>query len=224
MITSNKDLMSQAREALSGRWDLAVGAFLVYMPIVLALGYAPLQYPLLRLSGNMVMLLVGGAFVLGITTFSLAIARKEKTNLEMFFSGFNYFVKALVLFLLTILFVLLWTLLLIIPGIIAAFSYSLVFFIMSDDPNIGAMEAIDKSKKMMYGYKWKFFCLGLRFIFWILLGFLTLGIGFLWIIPYLSVCCAKFYDDVKANFIEVQSLPRDIETCDTTSGLAQAGV
>ena len=224
MVTSNKDIMKQAREALSGHWDLAVGAFFLYVPIVFALGNAPMQYPLLKLSGGMVFLLVGGAFILGITTFSLAIARKEEANLEMFFSGFNYFVKALGLLLLTILFVFLWTLLLIIPGIIAAFSYSLVFYIMTDDPNIGAMEAIDKSKKMMYGYKWKLFCLGLRFICWILLGILTFGIGFLWIIPYLSVCCAKFYENVKANFVEVQSLPRDKETCDTTGGLAQAGV
>ena len=216
MVTSNKDIMKQAREALSGRWDMAVGSFFLYMPIVLALVYGPMQYPLLRLSGGMAILLVGGTFMMGITTFSLAIARKEEANLEMFFSGFNYFVKALVLFLLMLLFVFLWTLLLIIPGIIAAFSYSLVFYIMTDDPNIGAMEAIDKSKKMMYGYKWKFFCLCLRFVGWILLGILTLGIGFLWIIPYLSVCYAKFYEDIKANFVGVQSLPRDKETCDTT--------
>ena len=223
MVTSNKDLMIQAREALSGRWDMAVGSFFLYIPIVLSLVYGPMQYPLFKLSASMIILLVGGAFVLGITTFSLAIARKEEANLEMFFSGFNYFVKALVLFLLTILFVFLWTLLLIIPGIIAAFSYSLVFYIMADDPNIDAMEAIDKSKKMMYGYKWKFFCLCLRFFGWILLGFLTLGIGFLWIIPYLFVCYAKFYEDIKANFVEVQNFPKNKETSDTTGGFTQAG-
>ncbi|MDB4205260.1 DUF975 family protein [Polaribacter sp.] len=63
-----------------------------------------------------------------------------------------------------LLFTFLWTLLLIIPGIIAVLSYSMTFYILADNNSIGAMEAIDKSKKMMDGYKWKYFCLGLRFI------------------------------------------------------------
>ena len=198
MVTSNKDLMTQAREALSGRWGLAVGAFFVFMLIMVAPGLIPV----LSWGGSLITLLIGGPFMLSIATFSLAISRKEEAKLEMIFSGFNNFGKALGLYLLMMLFVVLWMLLLIVPGIIAALSYSLAFFLMSDDPNIGAMEAIDKSKKMMYGYKWKFFCLGLRFFGWILLGILTLGIGFLWIAPYMYVSYAKFYDDVKANFVE----------------------
>ena len=196
--------MTQAREALSGRWGLAVGAFFVYMLIIGALGCAPMKFPLLSIGGSLVSILIAGAFALGVATFSLAISRKEEASLEMIFSGFMYYGKTLGLYLLMMLFIFLWMLLLIIPGIIAAFSYSLAFYILSEDPNIGAMEAIDKSKKMMYGYKWKYFCLGLRFIGWILLGILSLGIGFLWIIPYMSVSSAKFYEDVKANFVEVQ--------------------
>jgi uncharacterized membrane protein len=197
MVTSNKDLMMQARESLSGRWGLAVGTFFLYLLIVMAISFIPI-------AGSIITLLVTGAFTLGVATFALAIARKEDAKLEMIFSGFKYFGKTLGLYLLMMLFVLLWMLLLIIPGYIAAISYSLAFYLMSDDPNIGAMEAIDKSKKMMYGYKWKYFCLGLRFIGWMLLGILSLGIGFLWIIPYMSVSFAKFYDDVKANFVEGQ--------------------
>ena len=183
--------MTQAREALAGRWGLAVGTYIVFMLII-------------AVSGVVVVgpLLIGGAFTLGISTFALAIARKEEAKLEMIFSGFNNFGKTLGLFLLFILFVFLWSLLLIIPGYIAAISYAQAFFIMSDDPNIGAMEAINKSKKMMYGYKWKYFCLGLRFIGWILLGVLTAGIGFFFIVPYLQISFAKFYEDVKANFVE----------------------
>jgi len=201
MVTSNKDLMTQAREALSGRWGLAVGTFFVYMLIMVALNnplmrFVDIGYSII-ISGNFILLLIGGALTLGATTFALAIARKEEAYLNMIFSGFNEFGKALGLYLLMVLFILLWMLLLIIPGIIAAISYSMAFFIMSDNPNIGAMEAIDKSKKMMYGYKWKFFCLGLRFIGWILLGFISLGIGFLWIIPYMYVSLAKFYEDIK---------------------------
>jgi uncharacterized membrane protein len=105
-----------------------------------------------------------------------------------------------------ILFILLWTLLLIIPGIIAAISYSMTFYILADDNSIGAMDAIDKSKKMMDGYKWKCFCLGLRFLGWALLCILTLGIGFLWLMPYMQVSMAKFYDDVKANSLTTENI------------------
>ena len=206
MVTSNKDLMTQARQSLSGRWGLAVGTFFVFMLIMGVSGN--LNYAVssngLKFVVSIAPLLLGGAFALGIATFSLAIARNEDAKLDMIFSGFNYYGKTLGLYLLMILFILLWMLLLIVPGIIAAISYSMAFFIMRDNPDIKAMEAIDASKKMMNGYKWKYFCLGLRFIGWILLGLLTLGIGFLWIVPYISISQAKFYDDIKANSVDVQ--------------------
>jgi uncharacterized membrane protein len=106
---------------------------------------------------------------------------------------------------LMLVFTLLWMLLLIIPGIIAAISYSLTFYIIADDDTIKPMEAIDKSKQMMDGYKWKYFFLALRFLGWALLCILTLGIGFLWLIPYVQVTFAKFYDDVKANQIKQEN-------------------
>ena len=193
MVTSNKDLMKQAREALSGRWGLALGTFILYMLIMAASGTVFIGT-----------LLIGGAFAVGISTFGLSIARKEEARLEMIFSGFKNFGNALILYLLIAIFVFLWTLLLIIPGIIAQISYAMAYFIMSDEPNIGAMDAINKNKKMMYGYKWKYFCLCCRFIGWFILGVLSLGIGFLWIVPYLNISFAEFYEDVKANFVEVQ--------------------
>jgi len=205
MVTSNKDLMTQAREALSGRWGLAVGTFFVYILIIVAISPSYLTDSAgLKLVFNIPSFLVAGAFALGVSIFSLAIARKEDAKLEMIFYGFKYYLKTLGLYLLMMLFILLWMLLLIVPGIIAAISYGLAFYLMADDPNIGIMEALNKSKKMMYGYKWKYFCLGLRFIGWILLGCLSLGIGFLWIMPYLYTSYAKFYDDVKANYVDGQ--------------------
>ena len=209
--------MTQAREALSGRWGLAVGTFLVYTLIVALLSsYSSLFIRIsdigdisrtgyvITISSSILLLLIIGALEFGAATFALAIARKKEAKLNMIFCGFNHYGKTLGLCLLMALFVFLWMLLLIIPGIIAALSYSMAYFIMSDDPNIGVMEAIDKSKKMMYGYKWKYFCLGLRFIGWMILGILSLGIGLLWIIPYIYISYAKFYEDLKANSVEVQ--------------------
>jgi uncharacterized membrane protein len=95
MVTSNKDLMTQAREALSGRWGLAVGTFFVYALIVVALnnplfswsGISSGALYKITISGNLIFLLIGGALTLGASTFALAIARKEEAKLEMIFSG-----------------------------------------------------------------------------------------------------------------------------------------
>ena len=95
-------------------------------------------------------------------------------------------------------------LLLIVPGIIAAYSYSMTFYILAEDKSISALDAIRKSKEIMKGNKWKLLCLSFRFFGWMLLAILTLGIGFIWLIPYMSVSFATFYDDIKnAQFQEV---------------------
>jgi uncharacterized membrane protein len=96
-------------------------------------------------------------------------------------------------------FIFLWTLLLIIPGILAAYSYSMTFFVLAEDPTIGARNSIRKSKELMFGNRWKFFCLGWRFFGWALLCILTLGIGFLFLAPYVQTSFARFYDDIKAG-------------------------
>ena len=76
----------------------------------------------------------------------------------------------------------------------------MTFYIIADEPTIGASAALDKSRKMMDGYKWKYVCLQFRFFGWALLCLLTLGIGYLWLIPYMYISMAKFYDDVKQNY------------------------
>ncbi len=192
MNTENVVLMRMARESLKGKWGLAIGGFVVYMLICLSLQLIPIAGPIASL-------IIMGPLVLGLSIFSLAISRNQEAKLEQIFQGFNNFGTALGAYLLMLLFVLLWTLLLIVPGIIAALSYSLTFYILADDNSIGAMDAIKKSKKMMDGYKWKYFCMGLRFLGWAILCVFTLGIGFLWLMPYMQVSLAKFYDDVKAN-------------------------
>jgi uncharacterized membrane protein len=194
MKTENVLLMKMARESLNGKWGLAIGTFVVYLIIVSVLQIIPIL-------GWIGSLIISGPMALGITIFSLSISRNQEARLEQIFQGFNNFGTALSAYLLMALFTILWLLLLIIPGIIAALSYSMTFYIIADDSNIRAMDAIDKSKKMMDGYKWKLFCLGLRFIGWALLCILTLGIGLLWLIPYISISTAKFYDDLKVESV-----------------------
>jgi len=195
MRTENLVLMQMARESLKGKWTQAVGTYLVYIVILGAFSGTSRVLPLT----GIVSLILAGPMFLGITIFSLSLARNQDARIEQIFNGFYNFGTALGAYILMVVFILLWSVLLVIPGIIAALSYSMTFYIIADDPSVGAMEAIDKSKMMMAGYKWKYFCLMLRFLGWALLCILTLGIGFLWLMPYMQVSVAKFYDDVKSN-------------------------
>ncbi len=97
---------------------------------------------------------------------------------------------------LPLIYIILWTLLLIIPGIIACLRYSQTFYILSEDENIGPLEAISKSKEMMVGNNWKLFCLYFRFIGWLILCIVTLGFAGLYVGPYFSQSCTNFYNDL----------------------------
>ncbi|MFI5151336.1 MAG: DUF975 family protein [Bacteroidia bacterium] len=191
--------MHQAREALKTRWGLAIGTCLVYMLIVG--GFGSVKY-----MGGIVTLILTGPMQLGLATFSLSIVREKEASFQQLFDGFNDFSKALVTYLLMLLYVLLWTLLLIIPGIIAALSYSMTFYILADDSNLKPEQALMKSKEMMDGHKEKLFYLYLRFLLLSILCVLTLGIGFLWFIPFVNITLAEFYENLKASRTEPQEL------------------
>ena len=206
MTKSNSELLRAAKESLTGRWGLAIGTFLVYEIIIGSLqsGYTYRSddeinqgFSFVSSFGSIVYLLISGPLALGVSIFSLHIARNMEARFEQIFDGFRNFKTSFIAYLLSILFIFLWSLLLIIPGIIAALSYAMTFFIIADDEFIEPMAAIDKSKKMMVGHKWQLFLLFLRFFGLALLCILTLGIGFLWLIPYVHITVAKFYDEIK---------------------------
>ena len=189
-MTPNGRLTEQARELLRGKWGLPIGFSLLLILLIMAAGMLPCV-------GDIGSLILGGPLQLGGIIFYMTFARRGNAVLGMLFAGFKNFGNALGAFLLIAIFVLLWALLLIIPGIIAALAYSQAFYLMADDRSLGPMEAIRKSKQIMRGCKGKLFCLGLRFFCWSLLCILTLGIGYLWLMPYASVAYARFYDDLQ---------------------------
>ena len=94
------------------------------------------------------------------------------------------------------LFVFLWTLLFVFPGIVAAYRYAMVPYLMAEFPELRVMEAIRESKRLMKGNKWRLFCLHFSFIGWDLLCTLTMGIGYLWLNPYRMVAETAFYMEV----------------------------
>ena len=189
-MKTNKILMGDARAALAGKWKTAVLTTLVYFLIVIVVSSIPK-------AGRLINFIISGPLLLGWAMFWLSLSRGNNPELEMIFSGFKSFGKALGLYCLMALFIILWALLFIIPGILAALSYSMAFYILADNKDIGVLEAIRKSKAMMYGRRWKLVCLSFRFFGWFLLSMLTAGIGFLWFAPYTKVAMVKFYDDIK---------------------------
>ena len=123
----------------------------------------------------------------------------ELTGNTYKFATGNYWHKVWGMFLMN-LFIFLWSLLFIIPGIVKAFSYALTPFILEERPELGANEAIDHSRAMMKGHKFDLFWLLLSFIGWGILCMFTFGIGFLWLAPYMQTSFAAFYEDVKADY------------------------
>ena len=199
MKTANKVLMEQALNTLSGKWKLAVSTFLVYLLISVGIQVIPVL-------GIIAGLILAGPLTLGLSNFSLSFSRNQNAQLEQLFESFDRFRIALTAYITIIVYVVLWLLLLIVPGILAALSYSQTFFILADDNSISARDAMNKSKAMMKGKRYDLFCLGCRFIGWGLLCIITLGIGLLWLIPYMHISFAKFYDDLKNNTAVVEPL------------------
>lgn len=131
----------------------------------------------------------------------LKFFRGEKEYVvENMFSIFSDYPRILGTILLQFVYIFLWSLLLLIPGLIKMYSYAMTYYILHDNPEIGAEEAICRSMKMMDGHKWRLFCLHLSFIGWWLLCILTLGIGMLWLAPYTQNSTAAFYEDLKNQF------------------------
>jgi uncharacterized membrane protein len=132
-------------------------------------------------------------------TFLSVIRKGEKIRLSGLFQAFSeisMYLKLLGTYLVMMVYMFLWFLLLVIPGIIKAFAYSQTYFVLKDNPDIGINAAITKSRKLMHGYKWKYFLLQLSFIGWIILSLITLGIGFIWLSPYISASNAVFYNEL----------------------------
>ncbi len=186
----NATLTERARNSLQDQWGIAVGAIAIFGILAVSLSVIPII-------GNIAWLLIAGPLSIGYARFNLALIRSESPRIEMLFTGLRQFDTGVIAYLLMAVFTFLWTLLLIIPGIIAAYSYSMTYYIIVEDNSISAMDAIRKSKQMMYGHKWRYFCLCLRLTGWLLLGIIPFGIGLLWAVPYLIVSQAHFYEDLK---------------------------
>lgn len=209
----SSEIKKQALIALRGNWGLTVLATLILFVISIVVPTI-IEIPLsggfsawfkadeVTVSADVVSIIITFIlmpFSVAFYWLFLSLARSEHPKLADLFTIYRDWklsLKVIGTSIVVSIFVLLWTLLLIIPGIIKSFSYSQTFLVLRDHPEYSMTEAITKSKTMMNGYKWEYFLLNLSFIGWGFLSLFTLGIGFLWLVPYMYTSLAVFYEKV----------------------------
>lgn len=216
-----KEYRLEARNALSGNWGVAVGTTIVAMllggvssgssfeievrqtqqmtPEAQELLMQMVPYLICgSIAAILVSIFVGSVVSLGYYRFSLNLIDYSAPEFKDLFSQFRRgsYGSAVALNLLQGLYVLGWSLLFIIPGIIAEYSYAMAPYIMLDHPELSANQCITISKKMMVGHKWDLFCLRISFIGWAILSAFTVGIGNLFLRPYMEAANAAFYRDI----------------------------
>ena len=160
---------------------------------------------------GIVLFFIGSIVELGYNRFNLNLIDGEEVSIGQVVSYFPHWKKAISVSFLRALYTFLWSLLFIIPGIIASYSYTMATYIMAENPEISANEALRHSKAIMQGNKWRLFCLSFSFIGWSLLCVFTLGIGYLWLLPYEKAAITDFYREVSGTY-KVPEIPADPET------------
>lgn len=151
---------------------------------------------------NFVHIILGGVVRQGYAVYLLKQYDRRDPQTNDLFSQFDRFGDGFLLNLLQGLFIALWTLLLIIPGIIKTYAYAMAPFIMAENPNLTAREVLRASEELMEGHKSKLFFLELSFLGWEILNLFTLGIGSFWLIPYKNAAYAAFYRNLSYVTVE----------------------
>lgn len=216
-MKTNQEYKNAALAALKGNWAPFVVASIIYM----AFGYVIMgpyivtyELTLNQIPVNPVFALVASAvYILGMPLllmpfnvgFTYAANRlfvegDGRTTGNAFRDGLGCWGRNVWGMFLVGLFTSLWSLLLIVPGIVKFYAYAMTPYILIDNPELSANQAINLSKKMMKGHKFDLFFLQLSFIGWIFLSIFTFGIGLLWLMPYMMTAQAAFYQDVRNEY------------------------
>ena len=203
-MLTRPELKNDALRTLRGKWKLPVLTTLVLSLIGVFTSYSGniAVSAIYFAFGSLIALFVSLNLDYGFEVAMLRFNRgRENTLNETFNAGLvEDYARVLGIMLLQALYVILWMLLLIIPGIIKSYSYSMTNFIAEDNPELSPMECIDRSMAMMKGHKWELFVLELSFIGWALLCVLTLFIGYLWLVPYMQMTFTKFYEKILVEY------------------------
>lgn len=137
-------------------------------------------------------------FTISVIMIYINMTYGKKPEVGDTFGGIKVLGKAWWLNIITAFFISMWSLLFYIPGIVKSFAYSMAPYILAENPNMTARQALNESKHITKGHKGELFVLGLSFIGWILLVCITFGIAAIWVVPYMSATYANAYNAIKA--------------------------
>jgi uncharacterized membrane protein len=215
-----RDIKANAREALSGHWGIAILASIIASTFTAVGGSVSFSnegdvdfsqlgefssteiLTTLAVFGGIILLglvlsvVISSLVSIGYAQFNIDLVEGNDPRIATLFSKGKQVGTAIIANLLVFIRVFIGTILFIIPGIIAAFQYSMVNYIIAENPGIKAREALERSKEMMRGNKFRFFRLGLSFLGWSILVVLTFGIAGIWVGPYIEASFAAFYKDI----------------------------
>lgn len=214
-MKSNQYYKNEALSALRGNWANALVATIIF--IALALFFSSndainsyyqriVINPFIGYSLSFISLFVLLPLAVGYSNSMRVLLETGDNRLtnNSFSLGFGNWLHVVWGMILSTIYIFLWTLLLIIPGIIKSYSYALTPYILVEHPEMSANEAIDESMRLMDGHKFDLFYLQLSFIGWAILSILSLGLGFFWLIPYQMTAQAAFYRDIKNEAMPLQ--------------------
>lgn len=207
MTSSAKILRDKGAADLKGRWAEAALLTFVYHLIYFfcngILRGIGLFVPHFEIIALLFVIFIFWPMGWGLNVAFLENHRKSNNDpfgVECLFRGYRDYFRIVGTLLLGFIYIILWSLLLFVPGIIKGLSYSMTYYILLDRPDLKYNSAIELSMDMMRGHKWDLFWLYITFIGWGILCIFTLGIGFFWLIPYMNSTMANFYEEVKAEY------------------------
>jgi uncharacterized membrane protein len=198
---TNQDYKNRALASLEGKWNN--GAIASLIAFLLSGGVGNIVTLPMNETTSLSVSSLWSVLCLplswGLAVYFLNLIRNENIDYGRLFDGYRDFLRILLAQFCVGLCVLIGFIFLFIPGIIIGLMLSQTSFILKDDQQIGFLDAMKKSKDMMKGHKSELFWLTLSFIGWFILSCLTLGLGFLLLVPYWYSTAAHFYEDLKSS-------------------------
>ena len=196
----------QAKECLKGNWSSAALVAIFLIAVEICLGFISQNFSnSSQQSFSILSVIVSGVTSIALARFFLIYsisACSNRPNFEVFLEGFSHWFIGAIASLWRFLWIFLWTLCFFVPGLVKAVAYSQLMFILADNPNISVKKALRLSIVITQGHKAELFLMYLSFFGWFILGGITAGILFVWIIPYLEITAANAYKYLKDQALE----------------------
>ena len=204
---NRSELKSKAKQQIKGKIGIL---FVISLIIALISGAAAFVLAFIPFGNLISSIIITPAFALSIIRVYLNLTADTTPAVSGAFSGFDDFWSAFKVNFLVCLFTFLWSLLFVIPGIVKSYAYSMSMYILAENKGKPALECINESKAMTDGHKMDLFVLGLSFIGWALLGGITFGIAYIWVLPYMNATYANAYNSLKPAKAETANEPEVI--------------